>query len=101
MEPAFKSPPKRQTSVFYTVYSSPSDINFKRVNQRVARSKSTIDGRLIAIKDNIVTKDEPTTCASNILSGFMSPYAATVIEKLREAGAIIAGKTNLDEFGMG
>ena len=65
------------------------------------KSRSIIDGRLIAIKDNIVTKDEPTTCASNILSGFTSPFAATIVEKLKGAGAIIAGKTNLDEFGMG
>jgi hypothetical protein len=60
-----------------------------------------LDGRLIAIKDNICTKKEPTTCASKILDGFWSPNAATVVAKLEAAGALIAGKTNLDEFGMG
>lgn len=56
---------------------------------------------MIAIKDNICTKKEPTTCASKILDGFLSPITATVVAKLEAAGALIAGKTNLDEFGMG
>lgn len=53
------------------------------------------------IKDNIVTKDLPTTCASKILETYQSPYDATCVRRLREAGVVIAGKTNLDEFGMG
>ena len=67
----------------------------------VGTTKSAIDGYLIAVKDNICTSEEPTTCASAILDGFHSPYSATVVEKLEHAGALIAGKTNLDEFGMG
>jgi aspartyl-tRNA(Asn)/glutamyl-tRNA(Gln) amidotransferase subunit A len=55
----------------------------------------------IALKDNIVTVEQPTTCASRILEGYVSPYNATVVERLRAAGAMIAGKTNLDEFAMG
>lgn len=43
----------------------------------------------------------PTTCASGILDKFMSPFNATVVDELETAGAIVAGKTNLDEFGMG
>ncbi|KAL4801755.1 amidase signature domain-containing protein [Aspergillus unguis] len=62
---------------------------------------SKLDGRFIAIKDNICTRDLPTTCASKILDTFTSPFNATVVQRLEDAGAIIAGKTNLDEFGMG
>ncbi|KAL2816761.1 amidase signature domain-containing protein [Aspergillus granulosus] len=63
--------------------------------------KSRLDGRLIAFKDNICTRDLPTTCASGSLKTFVSPFDATVVQQLENAGAIVAGKTNLDEFGMG
>ena len=63
--------------------------------------KSKIDGHFISIKDNICTRDFPTTCASGSLGNFTSPFNATVVEWLEDAGAIISGKTNLDEFGMG
>ncbi|PWY96787.1 amidase signature enzyme [Aspergillus sclerotioniger CBS 115572] len=63
--------------------------------------KSKVDGRLIAFKDNICTRDLPTTCASNALDKFISPFNATVVQQLEDAGAIVAGKANLDEFGMG
>ena len=55
----------------------------------------------VAIKDNIATTTLPTTCGSNILAGYVSPYEATVVRKLREAGAVAFGKTNMDEFAMG
>jgi aspartyl-tRNA(Asn)/glutamyl-tRNA(Gln) amidotransferase subunit A len=66
-----------------------------------ARGSLPLAGVPVAIKDNIVTTDAPTTCGSRILEGYVSPYDATVIRKLRQAGAILAAKTNLDEFAMG
>lgn len=65
------------------------------------KPKSRLDGQFIAVKDNICTRDFPTTCASKTLDTFTSPFNATVVQQLQDAGAIIAGKTNLDEFGMG
>ncbi|RDI22502.1 aspartyl/glutamyl-tRNA(Asn/Gln) amidotransferase subunit A [Rhodococcus sp. AG1013] len=62
---------------------------------------SALAGVPIALKDVFTTTDMPTTCASKILEGWVSPYDATLTTKLREAGIPILGKTNMDEFAMG
>jgi len=58
-------------------------------------------GMILAIKDNIAVKDKPMTCGSEILRDFNSPYNATVVQRLEQADAVVIGKTNMDEFGMG
>ena len=67
----------------------------------VGRDPGPLAGVPIALKDNMCTRGIPTTCSSRILDGWRPPYDATVVTKLHDAGAIVVGKTNLDEFAMG
>ena len=75
----------------------------RRIDEEIAGGtvRGPLAGVPVAVKDNITTADMPTTCASRILSGWRPPYDATVTRRLREAGTVILGKTNLDEFAMG
>jgi aspartyl-tRNA(Asn)/glutamyl-tRNA(Gln) amidotransferase subunit A len=64
-------------------------------------SRGPLDGVPVAVKDNMLTEGVVTTAGSRILEGYVPPYSATVVEKLRAAGAVIVGKLNCDEFAMG
>lgn len=68
---------------------------------RSGRDPGPLAGVPVALKDNLCTEGIPTTCSSKILAGWLPPYDATVVSRLREAGAVAVGKTNLDEFAMG
>lgn len=81
--------------------------NARRRSQEIdaARARGERLGPLagvpVAIKDNYVMEDQLCTCGSGILEGFVAPYTATVVERLLAAGAVIVGRTNMDEFAMG
>jgi aspartyl-tRNA(Asn)/glutamyl-tRNA(Gln) amidotransferase subunit A len=75
------------------------DAEGKRVD--AMPTPGTLQDMPIALKDNIVTVEQPTTCASRILEGYVSPFNATVVNRLRQAGALIVAKANMDEFAMG
>ncbi|GME80892.1 unnamed protein product [[Candida] boidinii] len=77
---------------------------FTSIRENIDHAKNKtgpLSGTFCAIKDNIATIEEPTTCASKILSTYTSPFNATVVDLLENSGSTVVGKTNLDEFGMG
>jgi aspartyl-tRNA(Asn)/glutamyl-tRNA(Gln) amidotransferase subunit A len=96
-----KVEPKVQA--FVTVTKEEALKQARAADERLKKNDNVtpLTGIPIAIKDNMCTRGILTTCSSKILSNYKPPYDATVVEKLKAAGAVIIGKTNMDEFAMG
>ncbi|WP_028316044.1 Asp-tRNA(Asn)/Glu-tRNA(Gln) amidotransferase subunit GatA [Desulfatibacillum aliphaticivorans] len=91
-----------QVDAYLTVSKEEAMEAAQKADKALAQGETApLCGIPLAIKDVMCTKGVPTTCASKILGNFVPPYDATSITKLKEAGAVLVGKTNMDEFAMG
>lgn len=93
---------KNSLNAFLKLFDEQALSRARAVDAKItAGTAGPLAGMVVAVKDNICIRDVQVTCASRILEGFTSLYDATVVERLRDADAILLGKTNLDEFAMG
>jgi aspartyl-tRNA(Asn)/glutamyl-tRNA(Gln) amidotransferase subunit A len=105
VESVFKRIDEKETTNH--AYISPSyDLALKLAEQADLRGRkgnplSPLNGIPVAVKDNLCTRDIRTTCGSKILENYVPPYDATAVQRILEGGAVLTGKTNMDEFGMG
>lgn len=93
----------REVAAFLLVLADEARHRARSIDEAIARGEEVgpLAGVPIAVKDNMTLRGVETTCASRILAGWRPPYTATVVQRVESAGAIVIGKTNLDEFAMG
>ena len=93
----------KELNAFISVFNKEAVNQAEKIDKLISQGQSlpALAGIPIAIKDNILVSGQKTTAGSKILDNYIAPYDATVIKKIRAQGAIILGKTNLDEFAMG
>ena len=93
----------KEISAFLTVTENLALLQAKKIDDLISTGKNipVLAGIPLAVKDNILVEGTKMTCASKILENYIAPYDATCIKKLKRLGAVILGKTNMDEFAMG
>ncbi len=93
----------KEINAFITVDKDKVLDEARKLQERLEAGENVgiLAGRTIAVKDNVCVEGLRNTCASKLLENFVPPYSATAVEKLIGEGAVIVGKTNMDEFGMG